>query len=385
MNNLIKIFFISTFIFFNFPGNSQQYNNYELRGSLNNANKNGTIYLTSGFIDPSYYAPVFKQLNSVNINGEFCFKGNIPYPHGVRFAYGDSLKNYYSGIVFIEPGKMDVVIDLDSNKVSPEILNSKTNKEYKSFYLQALSAATCKEKSLLVQREKYLVKYNNKIPDSLLSVFENSYVDIQNMKDSILLTYVHDHPNSYEGLWVLIENYCVFGYKQIYYDSFQGLSETLKTTYSGQKLGDKLDSVSITNSKGNIFPSMKVTDNKNRKVYLSIGKTDNRYVLIDFWASYCGPCIRQFEKLKKIYNKYNSNGFEIISVSIDEETDKCNWLALIKKHQLKWSQYWDIDGIESKKMSINAIPINYLLDEKGKIITKNISMEELEELLSKSL
>lgn len=149
-------------------GNSQQYNNkYELNGNLRGALGGGMVYLSTGFIDPIYYEPTFKQLDILNIKGEFCFKGNISYPHGVRLAYGDSLKNYYSGIIFIEPGTMNLKIDVDSNKVTPLIINSKSNEEYINNYLMSLLPVTSKEKSLNGLRKVLLEKYNDKIPDSI--------------------------------------------------------------------------------------------------------------------------------------------------------------------------------------------------------------------------
>lgn len=384
MIKYVRIVFLSVLIINSYSGKSQQYNrDYELKGNLNNAMDGGKVYLSTGFIDTIYYEPIFKQLNSLNNKGEFCFKGNISYPHGVRLAYGDSLKNYYSGIIFIEPGKMNLKIDVDSNKVTPLIINSKSNEEYINNYLIDLLPVTSKEKSLDGQRKMLLEKYNNKIPVSISNEIETSFSSLRLTKDTILLKYITRHPDSYVGLWILIQNFSIFGYKQIYYDAYQRFSDSLKATYSGKILSDKLNNTKISNSKGRLFPSIKVTTTTNKIISVPLAGYGKKYILIDFWASYCAPCIRQFDKLGNIYKQYNTKGFEIVGISIDKNKD--NWLAIIKEHQISWKQYLDVNGVESKKISVNAIPVNYLLDENGEIITKNISLDELSSFLKQNL
>ncbi len=110
-----------------------------------------------------------------------------------------------------------------------------------------------------------------------------------------------------------------------------------------------------------------------------------KYTLIDFWYSNCSPCIGQFADLKTIYEKYKGQGFEIIGISADKVKDKQNWQNIINKHQLIWPQYWDINGQETSKLSINTFPTNFLLDSEGKIIKKNIRPVELAEFLSENM
>lgn len=391
MTHYIRIIFFLIFICSSFPGNSKQHNKiYELCGNINNAKEGGRVYLTSGFIDSIYYEPTFKQLDTLISKGKFCFNGNISYPNGVILAYGDSVRNYYSDIIFIEPNKMGIEINLDLTNIDffkdrPFIFNSKSNDEYKNNYLKALSPVAINEKSLVEQQKVLLEKYNGILPDSIKSKFENSFISLRNKKDTILLNYITVHPDSYVGLWVLIQNFCIFGYKQIYFDTFKKFSNSLKATYAGKILANKLTITMISNSNGRPFPSIKVKTTKDTEISVPLAGNGGKYILIDFWASYCAPCIQQFDKLEKIYQQYNKSGFEIIGISIDKIKDKNNWLVLIKEHQLPWEQYWDMDGIKAKKMSINAVPTNYLLDEKGKIITKNISVDELSSFLKQNL
>jgi len=78
-------------------------------------------------------------------------------------------------------------------------------------------------------------------------------------------------------------------------------------------------------------------------------------------------------------------GFEIVGISVDKATEKKNWEETIVNEKLIWQQYWDINGKDADRLSINMFPTNFLIDNTGKIIAKNISLGELEEVLSRSL
>ena len=89
--------------------------------------------------------------------------------------------------------------------------------------------------------------------------------------------------------------------------------------------------------------------------------------------------------MKNLYNQFSTKGFEIVGISVDRATEKKKWEDVIINDKLIWQQYWDIDGKDARRLSINAYPTNFLIDNTGKIIAKNISMGELEAVLNKGL
>lgn len=133
------------------------------------------------------------------------------------------------------------------------------------------------------------------------------------------------------------------------------------------------------NSIGSIPPQFESKSNKGEHISLSNYK--GKVVLIDFWASWCRACRVENPKFAVLYEKYKTKNFEIISISQDESDEE--WSKSIQKDGISlWAQIRDDDHSISKLYSISSLPQNILLDKSGKIIAKNISAEELSNILS---
>lgn len=99
----------------------------------------------------------------------------------------------------------------------------------------------------------------------------------------------------------------------------------------------------------------------------------NKYTLLEFWASWCGPCRGQFPHLKEAYSKYNPKGFEIYGLSIDDQEK--SWLKAIKEENVPWIDVVDLDGVNSKAAVdyvITGIPASFLIDQNGTIVATNL-------------
>jgi thiol-disulfide isomerase/thioredoxin len=218
-----------------------------------------------------------------------------------------------------------------------------------------------------------LVDYNNQKEINNLTTKRNY---IYAKKDTLLLKFSEKNPFSFYVLKDLSINLSFFGYKEIYDETFKNLSPKLKNTIWGINIKDKLFEMKNF-SKGFIFPINKINN--------SVLVFNKKYTLVDFWFSYCQPCLKEIPIYKEIYQGYKDKGFNIISISTDRKKDIENWKKVININNILWENLLDENGDISKKYNINKFPTNFLLDFEGKIIKRDITQEELEKFLEKNL
>ena len=153
---------------------------------------------------------------------------------------------------------------------------------------------------------------------------------------------------------------------------FNGFSEEAKNSFYGQALKKQIFPKTL---KGKSVPEFSLPD-RNEKVYsmkeLSKGK---KCVLIDFWASWCGPCRKSIPFLKKMYQDLVDQGLEIISISIDKSN--ADWLKALDEEQLPWPCLIDTENVFAEKFDGRAIPMFILVDENGIVVEDNLRDQAL--------
>ena len=148
-----------------------------------------------------------------------------------------------------------------------------------------------------------------------------------------------------------------------------------------QEEGRKIRAAFVPGSK---FPDFEEKDLDGKP--LSLAQYKGKVVLVDFWATWCGPCVGELPNVLKAYEKFHAKGFEIVGISLDQDEKKLR--SFIEKEKMPWQQYFDGKGWQSKlagKYGIQSIPATYLLDAEGKIIDSNLRGEALEKALDKAL
>ena len=129
---------------------------------------------------------------------------------------------------------------------------------------------------------------------------------------------------------------------------------------------------------GSIAPDFVLPDTANRLIKLSSFR--GKYVLLDFWASWCPICREAAPGVVKTYDKYTSKNVNILSVSRDKPGDRQKWLQAIRHDGLKWTQVSDLNFWKSPVVSLyklTALPQNFLIDPNGKIIARDLDSDEL--------
>ena len=155
--------------------------------------------------------------------------------------------------------------------------------------------------------------------------------------------------------------------------------ETVQTVIDLRAHIVKLKSVAT----GQIAPDFTQNDAEGNPVKFSDIYSKNELTLLDFWASWCGPCRAENPNVVAVYNDYKNNGFSVFGVSLDK--DKGKWLEAIEKDNLTWDHVSDLaywSNTAAKMYAINSIPSNLLIDKSGKIIAKNKTEEELREFVA---
>ncbi len=181
-------------------------------------------------------------------------------------------------------------------------------------------------------------------------------------------------------------------YAQLLNDSNKGdeLIAQLKNEFpdSGQvaslKKQDEAKKIRDALVVGTTFPDFDEKDVAGKP--LSIANYKGKVVLIDFWATWCGPCVAELPNVLKAYEKHHADGFEIIGISLDK--DKAKLESFTKEKNMPWQQFFDglfWNNKLSTKYGVNSIPATYLLDGEGKIIGKNLRGEALEAAVAKAL
>jgi len=175
------------------------------------------------------------------------------------------------------------------------------------------------------------------------------------------------------------------------------LLNQLKTDYAETRVADQVDRIlegmaQAAKAKemqkqlavGKVFPDFKVTDTQGKP--LSVAQFRGKVVLIDFWATWCGPCVQELPNVIKAYQEYHKRGFEVIGISLDRDKEKLD--SFVAKKQMTWPQFFDGQGWQNElatKFGIQSIPATYLLDKQGKVIARDLRGDALSEELAKLL
>jgi peroxiredoxin len=347
-------------------------------GDNGNVKISGTISNVSGSnivleaLHPTQTIPVDSAI--VGSDGSFDLTANVAEPgfYRLKIANGQFIH------IILQP-KDDITIKADANTFSG---NYEISGSPQSEALRKLNTnVQISQQSVNQLEQQFAEARNNNHPDleGLQKSLQAEYLQLMAQREKDVMAFIDTNSGNLSQLAAL-------GYLQEddHFETYKKVSDDLYSKYPNSQYVVDLNNKVKEMAKiaiGSEAPDIAMKNPEGETISLS--SLRGKYVLIDFWAAWCGPCRAENPHLVNVYNKYKDKNFEIFGVSLDANRD--SWIKAIKDDKLPWPQVSDLQRWNSpvvKMYNISGIPFSVLLDPQGKIIAKGLRSAALDQQLS---
>lgn len=298
---------------------------------------------------------------TIGKNGAFKLKYKVPKIG----LYTINIGNQAEELLVLETKNLKVENNGEFFKVTGSKENDQLN-ELKAMYdsfsekgneLQQ-EYASSEDKEAVLEKFKKLQKDQKEAVNAMLKKLDGAYVTL------VALNFIQDKESNFDTIVQSIEKLEInFPQDSLVMEVAKSYN-ALKATMVGATAMD----ISLKSPEG---------------TEIALNSLRGKYVMIDFWASWCRPCRMENPNVLKAYSKYKSKGFEVYGVSIDRDAEA--WKGAIQQDHISWTQVLDTDGSVAKQYGVEGIPFTLLLDKEGKIIAKNLRGDALEKKLEELL
>ncbi|GAA4237241.1 TlpA disulfide reductase family protein [Postechiella marina] len=326
--------------------------------------------------EPNERGQLINKDTAIVLDEKFSFKGVRNEPT-LEYLYIDGHKNYLP--LIIENGAIDIAINKDSIETS-NVSGTTNNKEY-ALYSKEQRQLNTRIKTLTNQFKKATIQNATNKSELYKNIIEN-----RKKLSNLNLDFIKNHENSYVSAIIL--NSIITDKQTSITDLenlFSGLTEAIKNSEYGKYIN-----ASILKQKqlrqqqkgiqiGDMAPNF--TANTPEGKPLALYDIKGKVTIIDFWASWCGPCRRENPYVVKTYNKFHEKGLEIISVSLDKNGQKDRWIKALQDDNMSWHHVSNLQSWQdpiARSYGVRSIPATFILDASGKVIAKNLRGSALE-------
>jgi len=312
-------------------------------------------------------------------NGKFTLKGNAPYPEFCMLYVGDQGPVQF----FVENSNIRILVDtknIDQSKVT----GSKENDLFIEF-MSGLESFTKQQKQL---NDSYMSLSTSSVakPEAIMEVraqMEKLNVEVKNY----LVNFVcQKYPGKVSSAFIVIANNMMQGLSLSQLEQIvKGANATTEQSPWVNMIKEHVASLKRT-TVGQPFTDLTLKTPDDKPISISDYAGKGKYVLLDFWAAWCGPCRNTNPRVVELYKRYKDKGFEIVGISLDQSKEA--WVKAIKDDNITWPQMSDLKYWQSaaaKMYSVSTIPHMILLGKDGKIIAKGIYIDELTAKLAELL
>lgn len=315
-------------------------------------------------------------------NGKFSVSGKLQYPQNAFFGmYNPNGDFVYKQEFIIEPDKL--IINYDSATSGIIVSGGKYNTLFNAVRTDPQFKALekkLKDFSANLKQEDYKVdsiskKYNELWRAPYLYKW-GKYNDIRD-----------NHPDPYARLLASFhsDRSAKFEEQINALEKKMGpLPELVYLKYSIKKSNERRNVIALKT--GSVIHDFNAKDLSDKAFQVADVLKENKYTLVEFWASWCGPCRAEIPHMKKAYERFNKKGFQIVSFTLDH--DRARWNKASTEEKLPWVNVGDLLAYKSpvvKMFGISGVPANYLVDSSGKIIAMNLRQNNLDEKLAELL
>lgn len=319
------------------------------------------------------------KVDSANIeNGQFIFKGIASDTVVVRFV-GVGNDTYPSEII-LEPGNINILVDSTSITNEGGTVFNDSLKNY-NMAIESLWKKSEKQEEGL----QNLIK-EGKVTSDVAATYIQQSKDITDEAQLLTYNFIKLLITNAAGEYFFSNKSYLLSPTQIK-ELFSQTSESFKALERPRNIVARADAREVT-SEGKKFVDVKGLSLDGKEVALSDFAGKGNVVLVDFWASWCGPCVRSMPDLVSLYKEYKGKGFEIVGISLD--SDKAAWQGATKRLGVVWPQLSNLKGWSEDAAlayGVNSIPHTLLLDKDGNILLRgvdaNLLKYKIEELLQK--
>jgi len=360
------VFLLSVFLF-----SCKDKTAFNISGTLKNPTSLKIVYLLEA--DSTQVKVV--DSTTLSEDGKFKFKHDAPYANLYKLRTGDNIFD----LIAKNGDDIEFSTDLKDSSHAYTISGSDDSEKIKEFnkISNFYGAKNNKVVSEYQEKSQALGKQSDSLLKVYMPIFQKNMADYSNA----VLKFVNDNKNSLAGFYAATSLDVVKYESQLiaYTDEIKGSFQDNPGVQQFIKQMEKAKPISI----GHKAPEFTTAGIDGKPVKLSDFK--GKYVMIDFWASWCMPCRQENPNVVKQYNTFKSKGFNILGISLDK--DKAAWQKAINDDKLAWAQASDMNGFEGPTQvlyGVEAIPSNFIIDPQGNIVAKNITGADLEAFLNKT-